>query len=155
MIFSYDKCCVCPRDIEVYLSAVFLCLAAALPHHTTKILQEHIPHLYFPFLDNIGVKGSKIRYDDIRILPNIRRFILEHIQKLNTILTNLKRTDATVFRNKSQFYMTGIKVIGYIYNFKGRYPNVSKIAKILEWPPLSNIITARAFIGVYMYFKIW
>src|SRR6266536_2851780 len=33
MIFSYDKCCVCPRDIEVYLSAVFLCLAAALPHN--------------------------------------------------------------------------------------------------------------------------
>src|SRR6266536_267990 len=33
MIFSYDKCCVCPRDIEVYLSAVLLCLAAALPHH--------------------------------------------------------------------------------------------------------------------------
>src|SRR6266536_6213241 len=38
MIFSYDKCCVCPRDIEVYLSAVFLCLAAALPHHIIKII---------------------------------------------------------------------------------------------------------------------
>src|SRR6266511_2895620 len=33
IIFFYDKCCVCPRDIEIYLSAVFLCLAAALPHH--------------------------------------------------------------------------------------------------------------------------
>ncbi len=37
MIFSYNKCCVCPRDIEVYLPAVFLCLAAALPHHNIVI----------------------------------------------------------------------------------------------------------------------
>src|SRR6266536_2046940 len=36
MIFSYNKCCVCPRDIEVYLPAVFLCLAAALPHHSIR-----------------------------------------------------------------------------------------------------------------------
>ncbi len=34
-IVFYDKCCVCPRDIEIYLSAVFLCLAAALPHHNS------------------------------------------------------------------------------------------------------------------------
>src|SRR6266536_5449281 len=33
MIFSFDKYCVCPKDIEIYLSAIFLCLAAALPHH--------------------------------------------------------------------------------------------------------------------------
>ncbi len=36
-----------------------------------KILQEHILRLYFPFLDNIGVKRSKIRYDDARIFSNI------------------------------------------------------------------------------------
>ena len=27
---------MCPRDIEIYLSAVFLCLAAALPHHNVS-----------------------------------------------------------------------------------------------------------------------
>ncbi len=37
MIFSYDKCCMCPRDVEIYLSAVFFCLAAALPHHNISI----------------------------------------------------------------------------------------------------------------------
>ena len=44
-----------------------------------KILQEYIPRLYFLFLDDIGVKGSKIRYDDVRIFSDIRRFILEYI----------------------------------------------------------------------------
>ena len=46
-------------------------------------------------------------------------------------------------------------MIGYIYDFKGRYPDVSKMTKILEWPPLSNITTARVFIGVCVYFRIW
>ena len=51
--------------------------------------------------------------------------------------------------------MIGIKVARYIYNSKGRHPNISKVIKILEWPSPSDIITARIFIGVYIYFKIW
>jgi len=50
--------------------------------------------------------------------------------------------------------MAGIKVVEYIYDFEGRHPDISKVAKILKWPSLNNIIIARAFIGVYMYFKI-
>ncbi len=46
-------------------------------------------------------------------------------------------------------------MIGYIYNFKNRHPDVSKIIKILKWPPLNNIIIIRAFISVYIYFRIW
>src|SRR6266498_5221298 len=44
-----------------------------------KILQKYIPRLYFPFLDDIGVKEFKIRYDDTRVFFGIRRFILEHV----------------------------------------------------------------------------
>ena len=38
---------------------------------------------------------------------------------------------------------------------EGRHPDVSKVIKILEWSPLSDITTARVFIGVYVYFRIW
>ncbi len=51
--------------------------------------------------------------------------------------------------------MDGIKVVRYIYDSKGRHPDVSKVVKILEWFFLSNIITVRVFIGVYVYFRIW
>jgi len=51
--------------------------------------------------------------------------------------------------------MTDIKVVGYIYDSENRHPDVFKIAKILKWPSPSDIITARIFIGVYIYFKIW
>ncbi len=30
------------RDVEIYLSAVFFCLAAALPHHNTPITGDNI-----------------------------------------------------------------------------------------------------------------
>ncbi len=50
--------------------------------------------------------------------------------------------------------MAGIKVIEYIYDFEDRHPDISKIAKILEWPPLNNIITAKTFISVCVYFRI-
>ena len=67
----------------------------------------------------------------------------------------MERVGVIVSEDKSQFCIAGIKVVGYIYNFEGRYPDVFKMTKILEWPLLSDIITVRAFIGVYVYFKIW
>ena len=42
-----------------------------------------------------------------------------------------------------------------MYNSENRHPDISKITKILEWPFSSNIITARTFISVCVYFKIW
>jgi len=33
MIFFNDKCCVCFRDIEIYLLIIFFYLAAALPYY--------------------------------------------------------------------------------------------------------------------------
>jgi len=51
--------------------------------------------------------------------------------------------------------MAGIKVVGYMCDFEGRHPDVFKVAKILEWPFLSDITTARVFIGVCVYFRIW
>src|SRR6266498_2238623 len=56
MIFSNNKCCVCSRDIEIYLSAVFFCLAAALPHHNINLIK----HLIL-YRDILG-EGIKIIY---------------------------------------------------------------------------------------------
>src|SRR6266498_2448746 len=52
MIFSNNKYYMCPRDIEIYLSAVFFCLAATLPHHNIYFTHPlYIPlHYIFIFL---------------------------------------------------------------------------------------------------------
>ncbi len=46
-------------------------------------------------------------------------------------------------------------MIEYIYNFEDRYPDVFKVVKILEWFSSNDIITARVFISVCVYFRIW
>src|SRR6266496_2265761 len=66
MIFSNDKCCVCPRDIEVYLSAVFLCLAAALSHHNMSIV--------ISFVSIVQCRRKRIsKFINIEIIKTISR----------------------------------------------------------------------------------
>ncbi|SRR6266536_5810520 len=122
----------------------------------TKILEKLIPHVYIFFINDVNVKGPKTKYGDAQTFPDIRRFVLKHIQNLDTVLADLERerVNTTLSGAKSQFCMAEIKVIGYIYDFDGRYPDTIKVAKILEWDPPHNIISARAFIGVCVYFRI-
>ncbi len=46
-------------------------------------------------------------------------------------------------------------MVEYMYDSEDRHPDVFKVIKILKWPSLSDIITVRVFISVYMYFRIW
>ncbi len=40
-------------------------------------------------------------------------------------------------------------------DIEGRYPDIVKVIKILEWVYCDNISEARVFISVCMYFRIW
>ncbi len=50
--------------------------------------------------------------------------------------------------------MIDIRVIGYLCDIEGRYLDTAKIIKILKWLYYNNVIEARAFLGVYIYFCI-
>jgi len=45
----------------------------------TKILKRYIPYYVLLFLDDIIIKDSQIVYNGEESLPNMRRYILEHI----------------------------------------------------------------------------
>lgn len=122
-----------------------------------KILQDHIPHIAMPFLDDIGVKGPKSRYDDEEVpeLPGVRKFVLEHIQNLDAVLADLERAGATISAVKSMFCMAGLKIVGYVCDADGRHPDSAKILKILEWESCGDLTEARAFIGICGYYRIW
>jgi hypothetical protein len=87
-----------------------------------------------PFLDNIGVKGLKSRYNDEEVsdLSDVRRFVLKYIQNLNVVLINLKRARATVSIKKSIFCIIKLKIIKYIYNADGKHSDAKKVLKILN-----------------------
>ena len=98
----------------------------------TKILEDLISDIYKAFIDDIGVKGPKSRYNDEEVIPGVRRFVLEHLQNLDRVLVNYKLAGTTVSGEKSQFGMSSIKIVGFICDSEGRRPETTKVIKILE-----------------------
>ncbi len=45
-----------------------------------KILTPHLRDRAKLFLDDLGVKGPKTKYNNEELAPGIRRYVLEHIQ---------------------------------------------------------------------------
>lgn len=104
------------------------------------------------FLNNVTIKELKSIYNNEEVAFGIRRYIFEYIQNLDKVLTDLKRAGITIPGAKSQFYQAELKIVGYICDMDGRYPNTSKILKILDWPKCINITFVYAFMGVCIYY---
>jgi hypothetical protein len=121
----------------------------------TKILKKHISHVCLPFIDNIGVKGPKTTYNNEEVIPGIRRYILEHIIWINGVLADLERARYTISGVKSQFYMPELRIVGFICDALGRHPNISKVIKIIKWPPPNNVTEARTFVKMAIYYRIF
>jgi len=66
----------------------------------TKILQDYFSRCIL-FIDDIGVKGPKITYNDKEMILSIRKYVLEYIQWLNRILADLERVGYTISGAKS------------------------------------------------------
>ncbi len=52
-------------------------------------------------MDNIEVKKPKTRYDNEEVASGICRYIVEYIQSLDVVLTDLKRAGVTISGVKS------------------------------------------------------
>ncbi len=63
---------------------------------------------------------------------SIRKYVLEYIQWLDGILADLERANYTISGVKSQFYITDIRIIGYLCDIEDRYLDTAKIIKILK-----------------------
>jgi hypothetical protein len=119
-----------------------------------KIYIDHMFERALPFLDDIGIKGPKTRYNDEEVEPRIRRFIAEHITNLDLVLADFERSGCTIAAAKSDWLALGIKVVGYVCNIDGRHPSTAKVIKILEWPEPRDVKEVRTFIGVVVYYRL-
>ena len=165
---GYDQVELDPssRDMTAFMTPLGLLRMTTLPQGATnsvaqfmriiiRILKDHFPHLCWPFIDDIGVKGPRTTYNNEETFPGIRRFILEHIQGLDKVLADLERAGCTVSGPKSHWCVSGLKIVGYICDIEGRHPDTAKVIKILEWGDCQDVKSARAFIGVCVYYRIW
>lgn len=106
-----------------------------------KVLANNIFNKRELFLDNIGIKKWKNIYNNQELLLEIWHYLVNYIQNLNAIFANLKRTDITILKAKSQFYYADIKIMGYIYDSKEWHLDISKVLKIFDWPKYVNFTT--------------
>ena len=58
-------------------------------------------------------------------------------------------------REKSYWCQNNIIVIEFVCNYDNQHLKTVKIVKIVEWSLCMNIIKARAFIEICMYYWIW
>ena len=68
---------------------------------TRKILSPNLGGIAEVFINDIGVKGPRFTYNDEEVelpagLPGVRRIILEHLQNLDTVLTDVERAGGTI-----------------------------------------------------------
>lgn len=130
-------------DLTVFMTPLNLMWMTTLPQGATnsvaqfawivlKILAPHLQDQAKPFLDDVRVKGPKTKYNNKEVVPGIRRYILEYIQNLDKVLTDLEKAGVIIARAKCQFCRAGLKIVGYICDSNGCYPNTSKVLIILD-----------------------
>jgi hypothetical protein len=80
---------------------------------------------------------------------------MKHIQWLNDVLTDIEKTDCTIFEKKSQFCCERLRMIDFVCDVERRHSNTTKIIKILNWSSCQNVADAREFIEICVFYRIF
>ena len=176
-LFSgYDQCTLDPasRDIMAFHTPLGLMRMTTLPMGYTNAVQvfdrvmwKVLQHQFLqgrcePFIDDVAAKPpSRWTYPDaegkpkISMIPGARLYILEAIKNLAEFLGDIERAGGTISWFKSEFVCEGLKIVAFVCDTKGRHPVTEKVRKIVEWPACRNVTEARAFIGIFVYYRAW
>lgn len=120
----------------------------------TYILQDEIPHVTIPYVDDVPVKGPVSRYETpdggYETIPSntgIRRFVWEHLNNINRVVQQIKYAGCTFSGPKAVICTSETMVVGHKCTYKGRLPE-DKIAEVvLSWPSCKDKSNVRAFLG--------
>ena len=98
-----------------------------------EIFRKHIvASRCWSFVDDKNVRNSRSNYNEKKILFEIRLFIMKHVQWLNAVFVNLKKTSCTISNKKFQFCMSELKTVDFVCDSNDRFSETAKIIKILE-----------------------
>jgi len=121
----------------------------------THILQDEIPHVTIPFVDDVAIKGPTTRYElpdgtyeTIPENPQIRRFVWEHLNNVNRVLQRIKKVGGTFNGKKTTICAPQAIVTGHICMYDGQIPDDSNTQRIRDWPPCESLTDVRSFLGV-------
>ena len=80
-----------------------------------KVLQDCIPEITMPFLDDIPMKGCVVEEkDEIMDDQGCRKFVADHIHDCEKVLRKLEDVQLTLSGEKSAFGQEEILVVGHL-----------------------------------------
>ena len=129
--------------------------APAIMHgDVTFILKDEIPDITIPFIDDVPIKGPKMRYElsdstceVIPENPGIRRFVWEHLNNFNRVLQRMKKAGGTFNGKKLTVCAPSAVIVGHLCTYEGRIPDDSHVQRIRDWPPCEDLRDVRSFLG--------
>jgi hypothetical protein len=84
--------------------------------------------------------GAKTRYklengsyEVLKENPGVRRFVWEHVVEMNRLFHVLAEAGATISAKKLKIAVLEAVVMGQLMTYKGRRPDMTKVAKIESW----------------------
>jgi hypothetical protein len=120
----------------------------------TYTLQDEIPDVTIPFLNNAPIKGPLMQYKQPNSSykthpdnPRICCFVWEHFQILNHIVQCIKYIGCTWSGPKAFLCIPETLIISHMCCYKGRQAADSKVNKICNWGLCNNLSEIRAFLG--------
>ncbi|RYP58219.1 hypothetical protein DL770_010482 [Monosporascus sp. CRB-9-2] len=149
---GYDQVTLAPasRDLTIFATPLGLFRYTSMPIGFTnfmahfcrvvgRIFDDLMPDIARPFVDDVGIKGLKTRYDDEEIFPGIRRFVYEHIVNIDKTLINCELAGISISMKKFQWCQKTTVIVGFLCETNRRRPDTAKVEKILEIPPCKNV----------------
>ncbi|GBG73775.1 hypothetical protein CBR_g17114 [Chara braunii] len=119
------------------------------------VLKDFIPDKVEVFLDDFPIKGP-VNKDETEVVPGVRRFVEKPLTDICAVLEQLDDANLTASGTKSQWVVSTIKILGFIYDSRGRRADPAKLDKLLNWSsPLHSPTEVRQFLGVIGYCRIF
>ena len=106
-------------------------------------------------MNDVIVKKNRNDHKNKKVVFEIRIFVFRYIQNLNKVLIDIERSKITIFDEKSQFCMFDIKIMSFVCDEIDRHSDNVKIIKIIKWENCRNVTTAKIFIRICIYYRIW
>ena len=137
-----------PRHLTVlpqgYCNAV-----AEFQRCTMHTLQEEIPTYADPFIDDVGIKGSKTDYEGktLHNNPGIWKFIYEFATTVDRVLLRFETAGITASGSKLVLTTPKLHIVGTVVSKDGWHFEHGLVTKIINWPYCESVSEVRGFLG--------
>jgi hypothetical protein len=121
---------------------------------TLHILQDDVPHVTIPYIDDVAVCGPETRYElpddteeEVPGTSGVHGFFWEHMQNVSRVVQRMKYSGGTFSGYKSVLCASEITVVGHRCTYEGRRPSTDCIGVVGCWGSCKDVSDVRAFMG--------